>query len=152
MPPQGCIRVAGRLGWTLIAALALVTACDRAPSPPQTPPVADTNAPPPGPAKPTYTLILTWMYGGQPPQTTQTVFHDQAACDQARDAAIAEGRRLALESLGDTQPPSDKAAAAPPPRRYVGSALLPADGTTAPPPASAPQSTPPKVAAICAAT
>jgi hypothetical protein len=155
MPSMGCFKVALRLGGAVVAPLMLAVACDRAPSSPPPPaPVADVNAPAPAPAKPTYTLILTWMYGGQPPQTTQTVFHDQAACDQARDAAIAEGRRLALESLGETPTPSDKPPPPAAPRRYIGSALLPPDAGSAgpPPPASAPQSTPPKVAAICAAT
>ena len=110
------------------------------------------QAPPP---KPVVTLILTWMNADQPPQTTQTAFHDLASCVQARDAAIAEGRRLALEALA-TQPtvqstaqPSDQAAG----RRYLGRTLLPADAG-APPPAPAPTISPnvPKVAAICAST
>ena len=110
------------------------------------------QAPPP---KPVVTLILTWMNADQPPQTTQTALHDLASCVQARDAAIAEGRRLALEALA-TQPtvqptaqPSDQAAG----RRYIGRTLLPADAG-APPPAPAPTSSPnvPKVAAICAST
>ena len=111
-----------------------------------------TQAPSP---KPAVTLILTWMNADQPPQTTQTAFHDLASCAQARDAAIAEGRRLALEALA-TQPtaqpmaqPNDQTAG----RRYVGRTLLPGD-VGAPPPATAPTNIPniPKVAAICAST
>jgi hypothetical protein len=135
----------------LIVALALLAGCDRGASPP-TPPPAAAPAPAPAPlqAKPTFTLILTWMYGMQPPQTTQTVFHDEAACDQARDAALAEGRRLALEAIGD--PAAAAPASAPPPvRRYIGSALLPGDDAPAAQ-GRAVQSAPPKVAAICAAT
>lgn len=98
-------------------------------------------------AQPTYTLILTWMNADQPPQTTQTVFHDLASCTQARDAAIAEGRRLALEAMATQPPAPDKASASS--RRYIGTALLPTDAAPAVP-ASSPASAP-KVAAICAA-
>jgi hypothetical protein len=139
---------ADRSGLALIAGLAVLAACDRsAPAP-----AAQAPAPAPTAAqsKPTFTLIMTWMYGAQPPQTTQTAFHDEAACDQARDAAIAEGRRLALESVTDPPAAAPKTDASGP-RRYIGSALLPIDGASPSPPASAPQSTPPKVAAICAA-
>ena len=138
---------------TSLVLLVALAGCDRA-APPAPPVQAQAAAPtpaPPAPPKPTYTLIITWMYGSQPPQTTQAVFHDQTACDQARDAAIAEGRRLALESIGDT-PPSVARAAPSAARRYIGSAVLPSDESAPPAPASAPQSTPPKVAAICAAT
>jgi hypothetical protein len=146
-------RQANRNRLTLLAGLVALAGCDRAA--PSAPPVqAQAAAPTPAapPPKPTYTLIITWMYGSQPPQTTQAVFHDQTACDQARDAAIAEGRRLALESIGDATPTVARPPA-PATRRYIGSAVLPADDAAASPaPASAPSSTPPKVAAICAAT
>ncbi len=137
----------------LLAVLVALAGCDRA-APAGQPAQAPAPTPAPAPPKPTFTLIITWMYGSQPPQTTQTVFHDQAACDQARDAAIAEGRRLALESFSDTPPTSPARAAPPVSRRYIGSAVLPADqGSSATPAtASAPQSAPPKVAALCAAT
>jgi hypothetical protein len=151
MPMQPHRRQASRAGLALIAVLTLVAGCDRE-APPAPPPAAAVATPaPPPPPKPTYTLIITWMYAAQPPQTTQAVFHDEAACDQARDAEIAEGRRLALEAIGDTSPAAERPAAPAVTRRYIGSALLPSDVTT-PPPASAPQSAPPKVAAICAAT
>jgi hypothetical protein len=145
---------------TVLAVFAALAGCDRAP-PASQPAQAQSQAPAPTrvtpPPKPTYTLIITWMYGSQPPQTTQTVFHDQTACDQARDAAIAEGRRLALESFSDAPPtsPASLARAAPPvSRRYIGSSVLPTDqaAPAAPATASAPQSAPPKVAALCAAT
>jgi hypothetical protein len=151
MPIERRGRQARRIGPVLMATITLVAGCDReAPAAP--PAVAQAAAPVPAPPKPAYTLIMTWMYGGQPPQTTQTAFHDETACDQARDAAIAEGRRLALESIGDTPPTAVKS---PPPatRRYIGSAVLPSDDALSPPPtASAPLSAAPKVAAICAAT
>jgi len=149
MPMQPYRREASRTGLALIAVLTLVAGCDR--EAPAAPPPAAAGAPAPPPPKPTFTLIMTWMYGVQPPQTTQTVFHDEAACDQARDAAIAEGRRLALESIGDTPTTTGKPAPAPT-RRYIGSALLPTDEGSSPAPAGSPQSAPPKVAAICAAT
>jgi len=157
MLATGCLRIAGRLGWTLIAPLVLVTGCDRAPgasAPSAAASDANTVEPAaaPAPPKPAYTLIMTWMYGNQPPQTTQTVFHDQVACDQARDAAIAEGRRLALETLGDAPAATAHPAPPAPPKRYIGQALLPSDSASPPAAESAPQSTPPKVAAICAAT
>ena len=148
MPTQPHRRQASLTGLALIAVLTLVAGCDR--EAPAAPPAAPVAAPAPPPPKPTFTLIMTWMYATQPPQTTQTVFHDEAACDQARDAAIAEGRRLALESIGDTSPTAVKPAP-PATRRYIGSVLLPNDEAS-PPPASASQSAPPKVAAICAAT
>jgi hypothetical protein len=139
----------------LVTTLMVVAGCDKrqsdattTPQPAAAPQPAETPPAPPSAPKPTYTLIMTWISGDQPPQTTQTVFHDLAACDQARDAAIAEGRRLALEALATPAATADKPA--PVNRRYVGSALLPSD--TAPPaPVSAPPATPPKVAAICAA-
>jgi hypothetical protein len=154
MPMQPHRRRATGTPLALVIALAVLSGCDRA-----TPdaPSAQAQAQPPAPApapplpKPTFTLITTWMYGAQPPQTTQTPFRDQAACDQARDAAIAEGRRLALESIGDA-PPSLAKPAPSTARRYIGSALLPGDEASPPPPSSPPPSAPPKVAAICAAT
>jgi hypothetical protein len=147
MPMQPHRRQASRTGLALIAVLTLVTGCDRQAPAAAAPAVAPASPPP----KPTFTLIMTWMYGVQPPQTTQTVFQDEAACDQARDAAIAEGRRLALETIGDAPPTAVKPAPTVA-RRYIGSALLPSDENSSSAPASAPQSTPPKVAAICAAT
>jgi hypothetical protein len=151
MPMQPHRREAGRSALAMIGVLSLVAGCDRE-APAATPRPVAAPAPPPAAPKPTFTLIMTWMYGAQPPQTTQTVFHDETACDQARDAAIAEGRRLALESFGET--PSAVAAKPAPaaPRRYIGSALLPSEDASPPPPVSAPQSASPKVAAICAAT
>jgi len=146
-------RQASLTEFALIALLALASGCDREAPAASPPPVAAT--PPSAPAtapKPTYTLIMTWMYGAQPPQTTQTVFRDETACDQARDAAIAEGRRLALESIGAGPPTAGTAPAPSTPRRYIGSALLPSDEASSSPPASAPQATPPKVAALCAVT
>jgi hypothetical protein len=137
----------------LVGLLALAAACTEHQSEPPTPssspasqPAQSPTTPTPAP-KPTYTLIMTWMTGDQPPQTTQTVFHDLASCAQARDAAIAEGRRLALEALATPPATADKPA--PVTRRYIGSALLPSDATASAP-ASAPAAVP-KVAAICAA-
>ena len=149
MPAPPDRRQTRRTGWALVAVLAMMAGCDREAPAARSPPVA---APAPPQSKPTYTLLMTWMYGDQPPQTTQTVFHDQTACDQARDAAIAEGRRLALESIGDTSPAAAVTPPPPAPRRYIGRALLPSDDASPPPPATAPRSAPPKVAALCAAT
>jgi hypothetical protein len=135
----------------LATALALLGGCDRAAPAAPVAQAPSAPVPTPPPPKPTYTLIITWMYGAQPPQTTQTAFHDEAACDQARDAAIAEGRRLALESIGDA-PPSLAKAGPSATRHYIGSALLPGDEASPPAPSGAPQPAAPKVAAICAAT
>ena len=70
---------------------------------PPTPAPAPVRAAAPGAAPPTtpaasYTLILTWLAVGEPPSTSQTVFHDAASCERARDAALAEGQRLASDA------------------------------------------------------
>lgn len=136
-----------RRWWALLAVLSLTPGCGRNGPSPGTPAQAPAVAAAPSPPSPTYTLVMTWISGQQPPQTTQTVFHDPASCDQARDAAIAEGRRLALEALA-TAPPTT-AAPASPPRRYVGSTMLPSDApATAAAGAAVPA--PPRVAAFCA--
>src|SRR5665213_2567855 len=69
---------------------------DRPPAPAPAPvAAAAAGAAPPAPAAPTWTLILTWLTPDQPSATTQTIFHDAASCGRARDAALAEGQRLA---------------------------------------------------------
>ncbi|MEO7026821.1 MAG: hypothetical protein ABI056_04620 [Caulobacteraceae bacterium] len=147
------MKVANLSGRLAIAAALLTTvACDRSQPARQAPPpvvavarplpTALPPAPPPPPA-PTVTLVLTWIIPEQPPQTTQMVFHDQGACERARDAAIAEGQRLAKEA-GAASPAGAKAPA--PERHYVGGTLI----SGAPPPMAAPPTPPPRVAAICA--
>ncbi len=77
----------------------------------------------------------------QPPQTTQMGFRDLAACERAREEAIAESRRLAAEAGAPARP------AAPTERHYVGNTLI--SGAPPPPPSAAPIAAP-RVAAICA--
>jgi hypothetical protein len=133
----------------------LLVACDDRQGDPKPPAAAPSQpaAAQPSPPRPAATLILTWMNADQPPQTTQTAFHDLASCVQARDAAIAEGRRLALEALAGqpTTPPTAQSNDQTVNRRYIGRTLLPVDSNSPPPPAQAPPQVP-KVAAICAST
>ncbi|MEO8926947.1 MAG: hypothetical protein ABI306_07265 [Caulobacteraceae bacterium] len=122
-----------------------MTGCQR-----QTPPtpVAATAPTPPAAAPaasptplPTYTLVLTWLAGDQPPATSQTIFHGADACAKARDAALAEGQRLADAATAAYAIALAKYQAVG--HRYVGNTELSGD----PPPAVP---TVPKVAAFCA--
>jgi len=115
---------------------------ERPPAPAPAPvPAAAPGAAPPAAPRPTFTLVLTWLTPNQPPVTTQAVFNDAAACGRARDAALAEGQRLA-----DTAAASFAAARAKfesSDRRFVGQTQL-GGGVEPTPPAIA------KVSAFCA--
>jgi hypothetical protein len=88
-------------------------------------------------------LNLTWLTPNQPPATTQTLYHDAASCGRARDAALAEGQRLATEAAATFAAANAKFAAGE--HRYVGQTLLSGDAAPAAPVV-------PKVAAFCAAS
>jgi hypothetical protein len=134
-----------------VAAIALA-GCGQRQSQPQseptpaasaTPRAPPASARPPAPAAPqaTFTLILTWLAPNQPPATSQTIFHDAAACGHARDAALAEGQRLASDAAAAFAAASAKFAAGD--HRYVGHTLLSGDAEPTAPVV-------PKVAAFCA--
>ena len=94
-------------------------------------------------ARPTWTLMVTWMSPQQPAATSQTVFHDAASCEKARLAALAEGARLQTEAqtsnaAAETRYQSGQ-------RHYVGHTLLAGDAEPTP-------EQPPTVAAFCAAS
>jgi hypothetical protein len=44
-----------------------------------------------------YLLLVTWIVSGQPPSIYQATFNSGEACEVARKAVLAEGRRLAAE-------------------------------------------------------
>ena len=110
---------------------------------------APTPAPSPSPRspapalQPTSTLIITWLAADEPPSTSQTIFRDAASCARARDAALAEGRRLASDAAAAFAAASAKFAAAE--HHYIGETPL---GGADPPilPAG------PRVTAFCAAS
>ena len=146
------IRTATGAAW-LAAALIGVAGCGprqsqpapqaaATPAPPVAPAPARPGAPPPAP-QPTFTLVLTWLAPNQPPATTQTVYHDAASCGRARDAALAEGQRLASDAAATFAAANAKYQGGE--HRYVGQTLLSGDAAPAPPVV-------PKVAAFCAAS
>jgi hypothetical protein len=147
-PPPGRITAAA-----LATVLIGLAGCGQPQSPPA--PQASATAPPPaptavraprtpaGPPQPTFTLILTWLAPNQPPATSQTVFHDAATCAHARDAALAEGQRLATDAATSFAAANQKFQAGE--HRYVGQTLLSGDAAPTPPAV-------PKVAAFCASS
>jgi hypothetical protein len=44
-----------------------------------------------------YILMLTWLISGQPPHSYQVTFFSEEACVAARDAVLADGRRVKAE-------------------------------------------------------
>ena len=42
-------------------------------------------------------LLVTWLVAGQPPNSYQTTFNSMEACEAARSAVLAEGRRIKAE-------------------------------------------------------
>ncbi len=133
---------------SVVAALALaaiaLTACGQRQRPP-TPAPAPIVAAAPGAAPPpaaSYTLIITWLPTDQSPSTSQTVFHDAAACERGRQAALAEGQRLASDAAAAFATASAQYAATA--HRYVGETAI---GATDAPPVMAAV---PKVTALCA--
>ena len=46
----------------------------------------------------TFVLLVTWIVSGQPPNSYQALFDSAEACEAARNAVLAEGRRLRAES------------------------------------------------------
>ncbi len=126
-----------------LAAVALAACGQRqrppTPAPAPVPAAAPGAAPPPATA---YTLIITWLPADQPPSTSQTVFHDAAACERGRQAALAEGQRLASDAAAAFAIASAKFAAGE--HRYVGETAIGATDA-APVMAAAP-----KVIALCA--
>jgi hypothetical protein len=140
----------------LAAAVIALAGCGQRQSQPQNEPTPAASATPaalPAPARPpasppaaaqaTFTLILTWLAPNQPPATSQTVFHDAAACGRARDAALAEGQRLASDAAAAFAAASAKFAAGD--HRYIGHTQLSGDAEPTAPVV-------PKVAAFCAAS
>lgn len=115
---------------------------ERPPAPAPAPvPAAAAGAAPPAPQRPTWTLILTWLTPDQPPVTSQTVFHDAAACGRARDGALAEGQRLADAAAANFATARAKYESSD--RRFVGHTQLGGDVEPTPPSVS-------KVSAFCA--
>jgi hypothetical protein len=45
----------------------------------------------------TIVLLVTWIVSGQPPTSYQARFGSEEACTEARDAVLADGRRLKAE-------------------------------------------------------
>ena len=45
----------------------------------------------------TFVLLVTWFVSGQPPSSYQTTFNSAEACEAARNAVLADGRRLKAE-------------------------------------------------------
>src|SRR5262249_12529411 len=43
-------------------------------------------------------LLVTWLVSGQPPSSYQLSFDSAAPCEAAREAVLAEGKRLAIQS------------------------------------------------------
>jgi hypothetical protein len=43
-------------------------------------------------------LLVTWIVSGEPPNSYQATFESAAACEAAREAVLAEGKRLAIQS------------------------------------------------------
>jgi hypothetical protein len=41
-----------------------------------------------------YILIVTWLISGQPPNSYHVTFFSEEACVAARDAVLADGRRV----------------------------------------------------------
>jgi hypothetical protein len=41
-----------------------------------------------------YILLVTWLIPGQPPHSYQVMFYSEEACIAARDAVLADGRRV----------------------------------------------------------
>ena len=44
-----------------------------------------------------YLLLVTWLIPGQPPHSDRVMFYSEEACVAARDAVLAEGRRVKEE-------------------------------------------------------
>jgi hypothetical protein len=44
-----------------------------------------------------YILMVTWLIVGQPPHSYQVMFYSEDTCVAARDAVLADGRRLKAE-------------------------------------------------------
>jgi hypothetical protein len=45
-----------------------------------------------------FILLVTWIVSGQPPNSYQAAFTSAEACSAARDAVLADGRRLKAEA------------------------------------------------------
>jgi hypothetical protein len=45
-----------------------------------------------------FILLVTWFVSGQAPSSYQTAFTSAEACNAARDAVIADGRRIKAEA------------------------------------------------------
>jgi len=45
----------------------------------------------------TFVLMMTWLVSGQPPSSYQVTFSSAEACHVARDAVLADGRRVKAE-------------------------------------------------------
>jgi len=50
----------------------------------------------------TFVLLVTWFVHSQPPSSYQTTFNSAEACEAARGAVLAEGRRLKEEIVQAT--------------------------------------------------
>ena len=57
----------------------------------------------------TFVLLVTWFVSHQPPSSYQTTFQSAEACETARTAVLAEGRRIkaefeqrSIQATGDT--------------------------------------------------
>jgi hypothetical protein len=48
----------------------------------------------------TFVLLVTWFVSNQPPSSYQTIFNSAEACEAARNAVLAEGRRINAEREG----------------------------------------------------
>jgi len=46
-----------------------------------------------------FLLLVTWFAQGQPPSNYQAPFNSAEACETARSAVLADGRRLQAEAL-----------------------------------------------------
>jgi hypothetical protein len=44
-----------------------------------------------------YILLVTWLIPGQPPNNYHVMFYSEEACAAARDAVLADGRRVKSE-------------------------------------------------------
>ena len=47
----------------------------------------------------TWLLVVTWIVSDQPPSIYQVRFNSAEACEVARNAVLAEGRRIKAESV-----------------------------------------------------
>jgi len=46
-----------------------------------------------------YILLVTWISGGQPPASYQTLFNSAEACEAARQAVLADAQRVKQQQV-----------------------------------------------------